>query len=138
MKDIKLRAHLDLADYGEALLPGERSPAAYAANKVASRGRLHSEPECLTRSPFQRDRDRILHSTGFRRLTYKTQVFLFHEGDHYRSRLTHSLEVSAVARGIAVPGMPMGSPGMEQGGQKDAYDIVLFDKAGKTRVYASR
>jgi dGTPase len=81
--------------------PAERPVAAYACSASASRGRLHEEPACSLRTPFQRDRDRIIHSSAFRRLTYKTQVFVYHEGDHYRTRLTHSLEVAQIARTVA-------------------------------------
>jgi dGTPase len=79
----------------------EMTLAPYALKSVHSRGRVYPEPESATRTAFQRDRDRIIHTTAFRRLEYKTQVFVFYEGDHYRTRLTHTLEVAQLGRSIA-------------------------------------
>jgi len=89
------------------MIPDPEGPAArpglapYACIPALSRGRLVPEPASSFRSPYQRDRDRVIHSTAFRRLKHKTQVFVYHEGDHYRTRLTHSIEVAQIARTLA-------------------------------------
>jgi len=79
----------------------ENNLASYAVKSINSKGRIYNEPENYVRSPYQRDRDRIIHSSAFRRLKHKTQVFVNTEGDHYRTRLTHSMEVSQIARTLA-------------------------------------
>ena len=115
----------------------------YAIRNDQTRGRRYPEPEHPYRSPFQRDRDRVIHSRAFRRLEYKTQVFVNHEGDHYRTRLTHSIEVAQIARTVSgVLGLnselaeglalshDMGHPPFGHSGQ-DVLDELMKDYGGK-------
>src|ERR1041384_6019043 len=114
-----------------------------AVRSYETRGRIAAEDECRLRTPFQRDRDRILHSKPFRRLKGKTQVFIDPRGDHYRTRMTHTLETTAIARGVARAlrlnedlveaiglGHDMGHPPSAHAGE-DALDAALQDRFGE-------
>ena len=121
----------------------ERSLSPLAVRSYETRGRLREEDECRLRTPFQRDRDRILHSKPFRRLKGKTQVFIDPAGDHYRTRMTHTLETTGIARGVARAlrlnedlveaiglGHDMGHPPFGHAGE-DALDGALRERFGR-------
>jgi dGTPase len=121
----------------------ERSLSPLAVRSYETRGRARAESECGVRTPFQRDRDRILHSKPFRRLKGKTQVFIDPAGDHYRTRMTHTLETTGIARGVARAlrlnedlveaiglGHDMGHPPFGHAGE-DALDAALQDRFGR-------
>jgi dGTPase len=121
----------------------ERSLSPLAVRSYETRGRLVDEEECRLRTPFQRDRDRIIHSKPFRRLKGKTQVFIDPAGDHYRTRMTHTLETTGIARGVARAlrlnedlveaiglGHDMGHPPFGHAGE-DALDVALTERFGR-------
>src|SRR5260221_9011253 len=121
----------------------ERWLSPFAVRSYESRGRAHVEEECRLRTPFQRDRDRIAHSKAFRRLRHKTQVFVAPEGDHFRTRLTHTLETTGIARGVARAlglnedlveavglGHDLGHPPFGHAGEQ-ALDEVLRERGGR-------
>ena len=122
----------------------DRSLSPLAVRSYETRGRLRPEDDCRLRTPFQRDRDRILHSKPFRRLKGKTQVFIDPAGDHYRTRMTHTLETTAIARGVARAlqlnedlveaiglGHDMGHPPFGHAGE-EALDTALQDRFGRS------
>jgi dGTPase len=121
----------------------ERWLSPLAVRSYESRGREHQEEECRLRTPFQRDRDRIVHSKAFRRLRLKTQVFVDPEGDHFRTRLTHTLETTGIARGVARAlrlnedlveaiglGHDLGHPPFGHAGEQ-ALDAVIRERGGR-------
>ncbi len=121
---------------------GQAARAPYAADAARAPGRLVAEPPSATRTEFQRDRDRIVHSTAFRRLAHKTQVFVYHDGDHFRTRLTHTIEVAQIARALArslkldddlaeavALGHDLGHPPFGHTGE-DALDACMAEEGG--------
>src|SRR5213595_725367 len=122
----------------------ERWLSPLAIRSYETRGRLHAEDDCRLRTPFQRDRDRIVHSKSFRRLKHKTQVFIDPSGDHYRTRLTHTLETTGISRGVARAlrlnedlteavglGHDLGHPAFGHAGE-EALDEVLQRRLGRS------